>query len=144
MNPEDVLIVGYGSPLNGDDSIGPRAARILARRGFRAIAVHQLTPELAERISRVGTVFFIDADMRVPPGEVTIEPVAGACGGGVLEHHATPEGLLDLARQVYQTAPAAWRVRIGGGDFGLGRPLSLAGRTGLATGVQEVAAAAAD
>ena len=38
MNPEDVLIVGYGSPLNGDDAVGPRAARILARRGFRAIA----------------------------------------------------------------------------------------------------------
>ena len=48
----DVLVIGYGNELRGDDGVGPRVARELSPRlgvsfGVSAIDVHQLMPELA-------------------------------------------------------------------------------------------------
>ena len=136
---EAPLVVGYGSPLRGDDAVGLHAARILARRGCRALAVHQLTPELAEPIARAGTVIFVDADARLAPGAVAMVPIDPAPRlRGAMAHHATPEGLLALARALYHAAPEAWRVGIGGQDYGLGRSLSHAARRGLRQAVAEV------
>ena len=51
----------------------PAAVRRLAEYGFDALAVHQLTPEIAERCAAARAVFFLDADTGLPPGEVSIE-----------------------------------------------------------------------
>src|SRR5579872_2398967 len=72
---EGVLIIGYGSWLRGDDAAGRLAARRLAERGFDAVDVHQLTPELADRVASAGTVVFLDADAGLAPGAVTVRPV---------------------------------------------------------------------
>ena len=53
MARDNVLVIGYGSPLRGDDAAGPLAARQLAQRGFEAIEAHQLTPELAEKVASI-------------------------------------------------------------------------------------------
>ncbi len=135
------LIVGYGSRLRGDDAVGPRAARILSRRGYRALAVDQLSPELAETMAKARAVVFVDADVRVAAGEVEVAPIpAAAARAAVLEHHSTPEALLELARELYGATPEAWRVGIGGADFGLGRPLSAAARRGLRRAVAAIIA----
>ena len=57
------LVIGYGNELRQDDGVGPRAALLMARLGLQAMAVHQLTPELVERISQVEQVVFVDAGM---------------------------------------------------------------------------------
>ena len=138
--PDGSLVIGYGSPLRGDDAVGLRAARILARCGCHALAVHQLTPELAEAIAQAHTVIFVDADARLSPGTVAVTAVdAAEVRTGAMEHHATPEALLRLAYELYAAAPQAWRVGIGGADFGLGRRLSPAGRRGLRHALAEVA-----
>ena len=59
MAREGFLIIGYGSPLRGDDAAGPIAARQLAQQGFHALDVHQLTPELAEPVAKARMVPFI-------------------------------------------------------------------------------------
>jgi len=112
----DLLIIGYGNPLRGDDAAGPEAARRLAASGFQTITAHQLTPELAEPIAAAHDVYFLDADAGLAPGEISVTSISEA-GGGPLEHHATPVALLRLAQEVYGAAPKAWSVGMGGSNF---------------------------
>ncbi len=69
MAHDGLLVIGYGSDLRGDDAAGLLADRRLARLGFHAIAVHQLTPELAEQVAAARQVIFLDADARVASGK---------------------------------------------------------------------------
>jgi hydrogenase maturation protease len=122
---DGILIIGYGNMLRGDDAAGPRAARRLRRRGIPAIDAHQLTPELAETVSRAALVVFIDASVDAPPGEIRVTPVWDS-RRAVVDHHAGPGGLLRLTRDVYGRAPKALLISIGADSFELGRPLSKA------------------
>jgi hydrogenase maturation protease len=121
----DVLIIGYGNPLRGDDDAGPEAARRLAARGCNAIDLHQLTPEVAEPLAAAKEAFFLDADSTLPGGEIRVSPVLEAAAGP-LEHHATPAALLRLAREVYGSAPRAWLVGMGGETFDVSEHLTPA------------------
>jgi len=125
LPPNDLLVIGCGNPWRGDDGVGPYAARVFRRRGFAALEVHQLTPELAEPLSRAAFAVFIDADARLAPGQIRAEPVEES-GSGVLDHHASPGALLQLARQVYGRAPQAVLIGIGAESYDPGRPLSSA------------------
>ena len=62
---EDVLVIGYGNPLRGDDGAGWKAAELLAEdprlAGAVVLARHQLTPELADDVSRASLVVLVDA-----------------------------------------------------------------------------------
>lgn len=138
MAPDRVLIIGYGSPLRGDDAAGPMAARQLAARGFHALDVHQLTPELAQNIAAARTVFFLDAHAKLPPGEISTEPLEADDRRGPLEHHASPAGLLRLTRTAYGAYPQAWLVSMGGENFELGEGLSLTAERAVARAVDAV------
>ena len=59
-----ILVIGYGNTLRSDDGVGPRVAMAVASRewpGFNAIAVQQLTPELAEPLAAAELAIFVDA-----------------------------------------------------------------------------------
>ena len=62
------LVIGYGSPIRGDDAIGPLAADALAAAplppGWRVLSRHVLTAELAEDLAAVDRVIFLDASVR--------------------------------------------------------------------------------
>jgi Ni,Fe-hydrogenase maturation factor len=79
FGPWSCLVIGYGNDLRGDDGAGPRVAELV--RGWRlpgltAIAVRQLTPELAEPLASAEFALFVDA--RPPDGteDVRVEPLA--------------------------------------------------------------------
>jgi hydrogenase maturation protease len=127
-----VLILGYGNPLRGDDAMGPIAAERLG-----GLAVHQLTPELAERIAEADAVIFLDADATLPPGEISVTPIEPA--EVQLTHHAAPAGLLHLARTVYGVAPKAWLIGMGGEDFDLREGLSPAAAHAVERAVEAAA-----
>jgi hydrogenase maturation protease len=118
------MVIGYGNPLRGDDGVGWVAAQKLADlvdpERVEALAVHLLTPELADPISKVDLVIFIDAaESRQPAGqldETVVEPVAGALTS--MTHHLTPQRLLGLAEQLYGRHPQARLFTITGADFG--------------------------
>src|SRR5262245_1795360 len=62
-----VVVIGYGNDLRGDDAVGLRAAQAVAAwdmPGVCGLAVHQLTPELAEILAGAALAIFVDA--RVP------------------------------------------------------------------------------
>ena len=114
-----MLIIGYGNPLRGDDAMGLVAAERLG-----GLAVHQLTPELAEQIAQADTVIFLDADATLPAGEISVKAIEPA--DATLDHHATPAGLLRLAQTVYGALPKAWLIGMGGESFELKEGLSEA------------------
>lgn len=125
------LIIGYGNPLRGDDALGWKAAELLQQRvqspDVEILALHQLTPELMESISRVDLVIFIDAAVGPNPGEIhhrSIEPLATSHVS--FTHHATPEALLAGALKLYGHAPTACMLTVTGADFELSDRLSPA------------------
>jgi hydrogenase maturation protease len=119
-----LLVIGYGNELRGDDGAGPRVARIVAgwsRPDVRAVAVHQLTPELAPLIADAERVIFVDA---VVDGEygwrrlIPSELIAG------LGHTSDPAWLLALTAEVFGRNPEAWLVTIPARRLEVGTGLS--------------------
>lgn len=104
------LIIGYGNPLRGDDGFGLAVAEqlqeIFSPDTASVLACRQLTPEIAELISRADTVVFVDARIGEPVGMIECEPIHPvASSSATLAHHAQPAGLLALAQELYGTAP---------------------------------------
>jgi hydrogenase maturation protease len=128
--PAVILVIGYGNELRGDDGLGPAVAEAVAAIGLpdvECLAVHQLVPELAERLADARLAVFVDA--RVGPGEQAVEVTRIKTGesGGLMAHAADPRALLALARAVYGRAPEAWLVAVTGCHFEFGDGLSLVG-----------------
>ena len=120
------LIIGYGNLLRGDDAAGFLAAERLRAAitdpGVTVLPVHQLTPELAEPVSRAALAIFIDAWVAPEPGEIRERrilpaPEPDVAGGASFTHHATPEDVVAMALALYGHAPEAWLVSVVGCDF---------------------------
>jgi hydrogenase maturation protease len=135
---QQVLVLGYGSDLRGDDAVGRLVAEAVSGwEGVRALSVHQLTPELALEFQSCDLVVFADAAERA--GEASLErlePAAFRPEG----HHATPEGLLELGRTLHGRAPEAWMLALPGEDFSLREDLSPRGQRSLRQGLELLAA----
>ena len=122
-----VLIIGFGNPLRGDDSVGWRAAEELENKlsgsGVAVITRHQLTPELADTVSRSTVVFILDAQYGVP-GTVTCSRVRPQAPSDAFSHQLSPGALLGLAQELYGQAPLAFTLSICGKWFDAGEALS--------------------
>jgi len=107
-----ILIIGFGNPLRGDDGFGWHAAHRLAEApkddSVRVLAVHQLTPELAEPISEAELVIFIDASHGGAPGTRKCEEIAvNATAATSLAHYFTPTSLLGCTHTIFGASPRA-------------------------------------
>ncbi|MCX7983610.1 MAG: hydrogenase maturation protease [Bacteroidetes bacterium] len=101
-----VLVVGYGNTLRADDGAGVRAAEFIAQQypQINVLCVHQLTPEIAEVLSRVSLAFFLDADFT--SNSVKITPITEPPWKYRHNSHvATPHDLLALSAHLYGTYP---------------------------------------
>jgi hydrogenase maturation protease len=123
------LIIGYGNPLRSDDGLGWHASRLLARelagQDAEVITSHQLTPELAERLSQCRRAVFIDADAEGEPGEIRcrdLEPQGPL--SSALTHSCSPAGLLASAASLYGHRPQAVAITVSAQSFDLGESLS--------------------
>ncbi|MGC8794987.1 MAG: hydrogenase maturation protease [Bryobacteraceae bacterium] len=117
----NVLVIGYGNPLAGDDGAGWRAAEALAASpaGARArvLTCRQLTPELAAEAAGAALVIFLDASVEIPPGAVSCQRLEPVAGSGPFSHHLTPGALLTLAERLYGQRPEAVLFSIGARSF---------------------------
>jgi hydrogenase maturation protease len=126
--PGTVFVIGYGNTLRADDGAGPRvAARVSAwgRSGLTAMAVHQLTPELAEPLAEAGLAIFVDARLADEGAEVKIVALEPSGSGEMNGHTSDPQSLLALAQAIYGHHPRAWLVTVPAADVTLGERLSL-------------------
>jgi NADH ubiquinone oxidoreductase, 20 Kd subunit len=86
---------------------------------------HQLTPELAETISRADTVLFIDCAKDGVPGEFHCQEIHWQTGSISFTHDLPPSALLDLASQLFGSCPRAFLLTICGECFATGKPCLL-------------------
>ena len=139
--PSELLVIGYGNTLRRDDGVGARVAETieaLAIPGVRTLACPQLTPELADPVSQVEAVIFVDASAEGPLVHVSLRHVKPADSSRMLTHTADPATLLALARDVYGRVPAAWCLTVPAEEIGFGDELSPVARRGLKQAVKRI------
>lgn len=125
------LVIGYGSPIRGDDALGPLVADRLQERlsalpeaqavtkAVEVQARHILTAELVDDLARAERVIFVDAAIDIPAGEVSrqrLTPDRSTLSS--MAHFHGPAELLAWCEALYQRAPEAWLVSGGGAEWG--------------------------
>ncbi len=122
-----LLVIGCGNELRSDDGAGPRVARAveaLKLPGVKAIAVHQLTPELADEIAAARLVLFVDASADPEQRGLQIVPLSPRESDLRLGHFAEPRWLLELTRQLHGQAPEARLLTLPAPNLDFGERLS--------------------
>jgi hydrogenase maturation protease len=140
MTGSRLLVIGYGNELRGDDAVGPIVARAVGERnwpGVEAIAVQQLTPELAERLHQAEQVVFVDARVGEEEG-LEWQILEGPGSAPRLGHTSDPGWLLGLTELVYGRRPTAWLLTIGARQLEMGKPLSPQAREGARAAVKQI------
>lgn len=136
-----VLVIGYGNDLRGDDGVGQRVAETISAQNppqVTAIAVPQLTPELAELLTTVELAIFVDvypSDDRQDIQVSRLEPLPTSM---LMAHTSDPRSLLALTVAIYGQCPPAWLVAIPGIDFELGDPISPLAESASAIAIQDI------
>ncbi|MCS6851370.1 MAG: hydrogenase maturation protease [Gemmataceae bacterium] len=128
-----ILVIGYGNPLRSDDGAGPVVAQAVASLpGVETVIVHQLLPELVDRLANATCVIFVDA-AQAPPGAgvelALVRPVTDEALA--VGHTFTPGQLLGLTQLVHGRTPEAWLVTVPGCCFAVGEGLSPTAAAGV-------------
>jgi hydrogenase maturation protease len=143
--PAGLLVIGYGNELRCDDGVGPKVAAAVAEwnsAGVRALACHQLTPELAEPIASANQVIFVDAAAD-SSGTVQLRQIEPIDGAEVMTHSADPRCLLGLAKHAFGHSPVAWSLTIPTENLGFGEELSPLARQGWQIALDKIRTLAA-
>jgi hydrogenase maturation protease len=124
-----ILVVGLGNPYRGDDGIGIRAAEEFEAMNqdptVEVMAAQELLPELAEIISHIDLLVFLDARAGGVPGSIEVSEVKPPeLGSGVFLHTLTMETLLSTARALFGHAPKAVLISLAGESFEFASHLS--------------------
>jgi hydrogenase maturation protease len=123
----DILVIGYGNELRGDDGLGPLVAKAVAHAnlpGVHVMTARQLLPELAVDLAEARLAVFVDTSMESSEIGVAVRSLAVEDTMDWCTHHADPGVLLALTRAVYGRAPDAWWLTAPGRNFEFGERLS--------------------
>ncbi|WP_107668868.1 hydrogenase maturation protease [Cyanothece sp. BG0011] len=123
------LIIGYGNTLRGDDGVGYKIAEMIKQWDYNnltSLAVHQLTPDLAEIIAQADTILFIDAIpiKDINTANLQIKTINTNNKTNNLAHHNNPEQLLSLTQAIYQKSPTAYWLLVPAINFNFSEELS--------------------
>jgi hydrogenase maturation protease len=110
-----ILIIGYGSPIRGDDAIGPLVADRLidAIQSERVVVYsrHILTAELVGEVADAAMVIFLDASVEGVPGEVCCRPLTPDPDARIsMAHFLDPRELLAWVAALYGQTPPAYLI----------------------------------
>ena len=136
----EILVIGYGNTLRGDDGVGPCVAEVLEKLqlpGVRTLACPMLTPELADPIARAAKVIFVDAAVDAP-NEVQWRKLEPNETSQLMAHAADPRTMLALSRDVFGRVPEAWWLTIPAVDLGFREGFSPSVQLGLAEAVEKI------
>lgn len=122
------LVIGYGNTLRSDDGVGQIIANQIAQwqlPGVRSLAVHQLTPELAENIAKADTVIFVDAVATnlEKPASVKIQQLE-AEENTSFGHSCNPRSLIAFTQILYGKVIKAYWVLVPAVNFDFGEEFS--------------------
>jgi len=132
------LVIGYGNTLRGDDGVGYLAAEQIAAWHWpqvKAIACHQLTPELAAELAPCDRVLFIDATLPGMQTDVHLHPLQPTKSAPLEAHRSHPADLLQLTAQLYGQSPQAYHLLLPTAQMAFSEELSAIAQAGLAEGL---------
>jgi hydrogenase maturation protease len=96
------------------------------------ISCHQLSPELAQRLTEYDLALFVDAAAGGEPGSACVQRLSPETAKRAsLTHHVQPATLLLMAKTLYGRAPEAFLVTGAGTDFASREGLSQHGREAM-------------
>jgi hydrogenase maturation protease len=136
----DLLVIGYGNILRGDDGVGPRVAEAVGQLrlpGVRTLICPLLAPELADPISRAGKVVFVDAAVDAPY-KIQWRKLHPNETSQIMSHAADPRTMLALARDVFGHAPEAWWLTIPAVNLGFSADFSPVAEQGMQEAVEKI------
>lgn len=145
------LVIGYGNTIRQDDGVGYRLAECLGTQPptlsfcqLKAIAVHQLTLDLAAEVAQATEVIFVDM-MLAPYSEapyseaqdpeapqVQLQRLTPSGMQGSLGHISSPHSILHLSDRLFGTTPQGYWLLIPGVWSNLGEDLSPLAQQGFA------------
>jgi hydrogenase maturation protease len=121
------LLIGYGNPGRGDDALGPALAEAIEALGVEGLKVEvdfQLNVEDAWELKGYDLAIFADAAVlgAEPFFWREIQPADAA---SFSSHAASPEGVLALARRLFNAKVRGFVIGIRGYEFDVfGAPLT--------------------
>jgi hydrogenase maturation protease len=140
--PKRILVIGYGNDLRCDDAVGQRISELVSQwklPNVFAIAVRQLTPELAEMLADVDLTIFVDVyPAQAGETDVRVQPIDRSKTTELMSHMGDPRSLLALTRALYGHAPQAWWVTVPGMNFGIKISLSPTAEQGVETALSQI------
>jgi hydrogenase maturation protease len=112
---DEIVIIGYGSTLRGDDAVGRRVVETIADRSLPNVStfsVTQLLPELAAQIAKAQAVIFVDASGDSQLRDVDVREIVNAPGVLCATHISSLRDVLSLASACYERTPPAWLIAV--------------------------------
>lgn len=138
----NLLVIGYGNTLRGDDGVGPRVAETVGAMrlpGVRTLICQQLSPEHAAPISVAQTVIFVDAAVDAPQ-EVQLRRIEPSDTSQLMAHAADPRTMLALSRDVFGNVPQAWWLTIPALKMDFGETLTPEAQCGCVEAIGKIQA----
>lgn len=135
----NIVAIGYGNDLRSDDGIGQYVANQLQLSNVKSLAVHQLTPELAEILASADLAIFIDACLASESSQVEVRSLCPDSCSNISGHIADPRSLLALTQALYGKCPTAWWVIVPGENFAIGDRFSATAQQGIAIALEKIA-----
>jgi hydrogenase maturation protease len=138
-----ILVIGYGNTLRTDDGVGPHVASAVASwesPRVQSIAVHQLTPELAESLASAELAVFVDARYAAGDSVVEVRALEPSNSWGILGHASDAGALLAAAKSIYGRSPRGWLVTVPAADLSFGEGLSPTAGRGAEAALARIAA----
>jgi hydrogenase maturation protease len=123
----DILVIGYGNELRGDDGLGPLVAKSVAAAnlpGVRVLSARQLLPEFAADLAQARLAIFVDASEAWSESGAEVRSLAAETATDWCTHRADPRSLLALTQAIYGQIPEAWWLTASGRNFDFGERLS--------------------
>jgi hydrogenase maturation protease len=140
--PARILLIGFGNTLRRDDALGCLIADKVSTwqlPGVRAIAVTQLTPELAALVADATMVIFVDARAESTACEVRAEPVEPQQDGSLaLGHGMSPQFLLGLSQAALERCPRSWLVSVPAANLSVGEGLTPQAEQGMREAIETI------
>ncbi|MCX8057560.1 MAG: hydrogenase maturation protease [Ignavibacteria bacterium] len=124
---KDTLVICIGNEIRSDDSVAlhfKKEFENLFLPFVEIISVHQLTPELAEVISKFDKIIFVDASIE-EIDKPTLKKINFdfQYSNQSLNHIFTPESLIFLVKELYNKSPEFYSLSIPAINFDFGTEL---------------------
>ncbi len=135
------MVIGYGNDLRSDDGIGQRIANEIAAwhlSAVKTLAVHQLTPELADVLANAELAIFVDACVPSESFDVQVQSLSPSDENTIAGHTSDPQSLLALTQTLYGHCPPAVSVTVPGVNFEFGDCISQITETGKAIALGKI------